>query len=355
MDDTVVMATSHEKMSEKLALLKRSADEIGMVINSDKSQFLVVGAEDRSPFILDDVTIAFTSKYNYLGTWIFNDSISNQVKEHIKMKNSHCLKFAAFLSKNSDAPYSVKRKVWQSALMSAVFYSCESWLTKDLKVAECVYNASLKQMLSVRVTTCTDLVMVEAGESGAKATVRTRQHKFLVQIVNRASYKDSYLESVMNLAMQSKSPAGQILKELIENSSPNFIVESVAQWKEAVQSSESTRRSAYKNFNPLLSLSPVYFKTPEVPEHERIAFSRIRLSSHDLSFEKGRWSRIPPNERLCPCGEIQTDSHVLLHCNITQPIKDEVKIHIDSITRLFMNYETKTLCKFCSKILTAFA
>ena len=159
----------------------------------------------------------------------------------------------------------------------------------------------------------------------------------------------------MNLAMQSKSPAGQILKELQENSSPNFVGESVAQWKQAVQSSESTRRSAYRNFNPMLSLSPVYFNTPEVPEHERIAFSRIRLSSHDLSFEKGRWSRIPPNERLCPCGDTQTDFHVLLYCNYTQSIRDEFDIQVDSITDLFMTYDTKTLCIFCLKILTAFA
>ena len=49
-----------------------------------------------------------------------------------------------------------------------------------------------------------------------------------------------------------------------------------------------------------------------------------------------------PNESLCQCGEIQTDSYVLIHCNITQPIRDEFNIHIDSITRLFVNYETKT-------------
>ena len=79
----------------------------------------------------------------------------------------------------------------------------------------------------------------------------------------------------MNLAMQPKSPAGQILKELLENSSSNFVVVSVAQWKGAVQSSENSRRCAYRNFNPMLSLSPVYYITTGVPEHECIAFSKI--------------------------------------------------------------------------------
>ena len=311
MDDTIVFATTRRKMEEKLLLLKQSTDSIGMVINSDKSQFLVVGSDDRSPFMLDNVTLAFTESYNYLGTWISNTTISNQVKEHIKMKNSHRLKFAAFLSKNSDAPYSVKKKVWQSALMSATFYSCESWLTKDLKVAENVYNITLKQMMSVRITTCTDLVMVESGECGAKSMIKTRQRNFIQQLMNRESYKDSYLEWVVDMAIHSKCQAGQILKELQELSPQMYATESISQLKHAVTTSNSTRRIAYRLLNPTLSVHPAY-SDPHIPEHERIAFTRIRLSSHDLCFEKGRWSRIAPNDRMCPCGEIQTDYHVLL-------------------------------------------
>jgi len=354
MDDTIVLATSRQKMEEKLLLLKQSADSIGMAINSSKTQFLVVGCDDDVPFTLDNITVSRTDKYSYLGTWISNTQISNQVKEHIKTKNSHCLKFAAFLSKNSDAPYTVKKKVWESALMSAVFYSCESWLTRDLKAAEVVYTRTLKHLMSVRITTCTDLVMLESGECGAKALIRTRQRKFLDQLINRNTYSGSYLETVIDLAKQARCSAGLVLAELTTDVARDYKAESCEQWRQSVQSAETTRRKAYRAFNPTLSRSPAY-TDPSILEHERKSFTRMRLSSHELSFEKGRWSRIPPEERVCPCGAVQTDSHVLLHCPKTQRIRDYCDISVVSISELFTLTDTKTLCNLCCEVLKVYS
>ena len=80
--------------------------------------------------------------------------------------------------------------------------------------------------------------------------------------------------------------------------------------------SSSTRRMSYRILNPSLVVHEVY-SSLEVKENERIAFTRFRLSSHHLAFEMGRWSRIPVENRLCPCGAIQSDAHVMLHCPFT--------------------------------------
>ena len=48
-------------------------------------------------------------------------------------------------------------------------------------------------------------------------------------------------------------------------------------------------------------------------------FSKLRLSSHKLSIEKGRHShpKIPEENRLCKvCGVIENEKHFLLHCDI---------------------------------------
>ena len=42
MDDTVVLATSREAMKEKLRLLYREAESIGMEIHPQKSKYMVV-------------------------------------------------------------------------------------------------------------------------------------------------------------------------------------------------------------------------------------------------------------------------------------------------------------------------
>ena len=61
-----------------------------------------------------------------------------------------------------------------------------------------------------------------------------------------------------------------------------------------------------------LSVSPVLYPRSKcmVPEHYRIAVNRLRLSSHYLKIETGRWSRIPLENRMFTYNnDIQTDQH----------------------------------------------
>ena len=75
----------------------------------------------------------------------------------------------------------------------------------------------------------------------------------------------------------------------------------------------------YKMVNPSLSVHNVYKRggNEYVPEYLRVSFTRLRLSSHRLRIETGRWSRIPRENRLCACGvihNIQDEAHVIQVC-----------------------------------------
>ena len=88
----------------------------------------------------------------------------------------------------------------------------------------------------------------------------------------------------------------------------------------------------YRNINPSYSVHSVYCSRNSllIPEVYRISFSRLRLSSHRLRIETGRWSRIPRDRRLCPCGQIQDEEHVLAHCQITQDYTEIACISLKS-------------------------
>ena len=58
-----------------------------------------------------------------------------------------------------------------------------------------------------------------------------------------------------------------------------------------------------------------------VPESDRVAFTRICLGSHFLKIETCRWARIERERRLCACGQIQTEQHILLNCPFTLTIR----------------------------------
>ena len=274
-----------------------------------------------------------------------NATITDQMKFHLKSKKTQRLKFAAFLDKNREAPYTVKRTVWQAALLASMMYSCDTWLCSDLRPAESVYNGTLKQLSGVRETTCTDLTLVEAGENGAKHLIRQRQINILESLLSR---EGSIHAKIIRMARNVKSPMGKAIDAII---ALNDDQDPLRQTRLTINTSDSTRRIAYRNMNPSLDLHPVY--ASNLAEHRRLAFTRIRLSSHHLTYERGRWSRTPPEDRRCLCGETQTDVHVLLLCPLTQGARQGHRVDGTSLQTL-MASDPAELVGFCATVLKTF-
>ena len=112
----------------------------------------------------------------------------------------------------------------------------------------------------------------------------------------------------------------------------------------------------YLEINLQLSVHGMYRQHTYTKEKHRIDTSRLRLGSHRLKIETGRWSRIPRELRLCPCGEVQTESHVLCQCPLTQHIGDNFnQWNLTSIPDIMINSDIKRLCEFCSMTVNFFS
>ena len=86
----------------------------------------------------------------------------------------------------------------------------------------------------------------------------------------------------------------------------NDVEEGVSESKAGIINSTSSKRITYKEIT-----HSVYKGKTHVNEHHRAAFTRFRVSAHSLAVEVRRWNRrgrgrLPLEERLCLCGEIQT-------------------------------------------------
>lgn len=99
MDDTAIIATSWKKLNQKLIALKTCTDRIGMTWHPTKSQFISTDSSCPDQIILNDVTINKTNSYTYLGTPISFQPLSAQIKQHLKSKSAHVMKFTSFLNK----------------------------------------------------------------------------------------------------------------------------------------------------------------------------------------------------------------------------------------------------------------
>jgi len=220
--------------------------------------------------------------YIYLGAIISNEKTGAQIQNHVKGKAPHLRKFISFLTKNSECPYNVKHKVWKSALNSAVLYSCETWISNDFKILDTPYLTTLKQMLGVRSTTCSDLIYIETGLPDVKSLIIDRQIKYLKCL--RTAHVDDYIDKIIKMAIHHRTPMGRRLRYL-ETLHANvrtqceMFLDTVSQ---RVLHSNTSRRQLYLLMNPSLeahtsinSLKPSNPKT-HIKEVHRISLTRMR-------------------------------------------------------------------------------
>ena len=362
MDDTVLLATSRGNMIKKVKLLTEFCDKYGMVVNEKKTKLMVIHGSviDKEPIVINALTIKHCDLYTYLGSPFTSDgSTSSAVKAHAQEKIAHYFKFISFLEKNCDLPFIIKKRVFDACLLSALLYGCESWLDGDLKPMCKLYHWALKQMLGVRYTTCNDLCYVESGYAPLKAIVKARQRKFFVKMYNdRINMDDDPLGLVIKLVMNTRYSTKKYLHDLINNDIGD-IQNEFASVKDNLSRSESSKRTLYRNsMNVGLKIHDIYSKKCFINETHRVAFTRFRVSSHSLAIETGRWNRrgrgrLPIEERVCTCGQVQTEEHVVSECLISKHIRDQYGFL--SITELMSsNLPNETLCKIIYQILNLY-
>ena len=355
MDDTLVFATSRDKFVEKLTVSKVCSDELKQAMHPVKSKFLTCNVSDTAdlqPIFLGSTKISHTELYVYLGTPLSNAHITDQVRNHILRKNGDKLKFFSFLAKNPNAPYVVKEKVWSCALNSAIYYSCTTWLGCDKRVLAGPYLQSLKSLLGIRMSTCTDVVYTEAGVPSAAAYVTKLQMVFLKRLYARPGFRSSYIGWAVQEAIRRKCTMGNAISKLLRLTTPpdNTDIHS------SLLFSVSTKRVTYRGFNPELKRHEMY-KSLVVPEYARISATRLRVASHNLRVETGRWQRLERKDRVCSCDgvSVQDETHSLLFCPNTANIRASFPALFPcrSVNELFEKECLDQVVIFCHRVINS--
>ena len=103
----------------------------------------------------------------------------------------------------------------------------------------------------------------------------------------------------------------------------NHVLDDKSNRTDRILSSTRTKFVTYRDINPELLEHNVYALNHRsfVSELYRLDFTRLRLSSHNLKIETGRWSRLPRERRLCPCGHVQDEKHVIEECELTEHLR----------------------------------
>ena len=346
MDDTVLLATSREKLIEKFQKCQDFCEEYGMSINQKKTEFMVINKkkQDKETIHSRGISVKYCSSYKYLGAPISDDgSYSTTLNLHSKDKLKHTVKYYTFLNRNPDVPFSMKKRVAEACVFSSILYGAEAWFTDNYGKIETMYTKIVKALLDVRNTCCNDTCLIEADMPSLQAQVRKKMQKYLQEKVPKLRCDDP-LWKALELARSANTKSYRYIQSILEDQS-DIVVEDKSRRAEELKSSASTKRETYVKINPSLQQHQVY-KNDELSEFKRIEFTRYRLSSHNLKIETGRWGRIDRENRTCSCttGGVQDELHVLFNCDLTANIRERYDIQGDSFDEIFDGIEDQPLC-----------
>jgi hypothetical protein len=128
------------------------------------------------------------------------------------------------------------------------------------------------------------------------------------------------LMHVLQLVRQSNTSSWKYIQNLLQGNI-NFETQGIEHLQDYIKVNVASKSkfATYISMNETLESPPLY--NGEIPEYRRISVTRLRLVAHQLKIETGRWSRLERDRRLCTCGEVQTERHVIEVCQLSEHVR----------------------------------
>lgn len=133
-------------------------------------------------------------------------------------------------------------------------------------------------------------------------------------------------------------------------------VSDTAYIRAGVLAADGSKFVTYKDdINNSLEFHPMYTPISNVSENDRMIVTCLRLSSHNLAIETGRWNGTPREERLCACGCVQTETHILCQCILSSHIREQyTNIDFSSASSVFSSNNVRFMCQAVNRIYTVY-
>ena len=330
-DDSLILSTTKKLLIDKYNAMEKYSSDNMLHLQPKKCGFICINSDEKAPIILKNGIINHLDEITYLGSMISSAGyVDNDIQLEINSKLKQFNKFYAFLNKNFNAPMIVKEKVLEACVCSAILYNCESWGNAKTTKLEKRYTAALKYMLGVRKQTCNEFPYVELGLMSLQTLVKRRQYRFYKNIVNERDWP-----ILRHIVRQSRDVDTKFIRhydQLLEKYASEAEIIEEAEQKQKADILEKARAGksryiTYVKVNPNLERSKIYERNVSTSKLQKVI--RLRTISHSLEIETGRHGRRRKTieERLCHCGEIESEEHFILQCGIYDHVRNKYNIN----------------------------
>ena len=377
-DDIVMFSGSPEGLQSKLKALEKYCDDWGLDVNIKKSKVIIfnkAGRIIRHKFLFKNSEIECVSNYKYLGIHFSASGSFSIVKQELYKK---ALKAFFKLKKDFLSLYpSIKTSihVFDHTIKPILLYGSEIWgifnvnnrkikESNNIQLDQCFKNFKgetlhlkfCKYILGLNKKSVNHATLSELGRHPLHFDIIKSITKYCYRLENLSTefplLKDAYIcskelhlsnktswyssiEKILNiLNIQKKTFAykkgtfNNILRKHMK-------IKYLTDWNQTNVSMKDGKLVTYLNIKTNFGLEK-YLTLIKNYQYRR-SICKLRVSSHRLLIEQGRYKNIPRNERLCKnCNQnaIEDESHFLIKCDKFNEERKDIFSQLNSKVQL---------------------
>ena len=387
-DDMVIFSETAAGLQEMLSSLENYTERWSLTVNVEKSKILIFRncrklSADLEWFIRGE-KIEIVDTFCYLGILLNFNGKFHVAQNQLALQCKKALFALKRKCCNMSLNYITLLSLFDTYIGSIAHYGCEVWGFHRAPEIEKVHIDFCKNILGVKRSTPNAAIYCELGRFPLQCVRKLRILKYWLKLLSsqncilKSCYEfmlreTLYTNNCKNWASEVKNLLSHIglmnfwINQDSEN--PKYIMEIAKQrlfdnYRQCIiaDMNSSSKCLIYKNIIDHFTLQS--YLTKRIPLQYKKLISKLRLSSHCLAVETGRYKNIPLERRLCPlCSvEIEDEFHFILVCFHYQNLRVKflkkyyyVRPSVYKLIQLFSTQNVKELCNLGKFIKNALA
>jgi len=351
-DDIVIFANSSQELQTSLNLLEQYCIQWRLTVNTSKTKVMIFRKGGRNnqnlSFTYKHNAIEIVNKFTYLGIVFttggsFNEAqntLSGQALKALFTMNKYLYKF-------TDVTVKHRLDLFEKLIVPILNYGSEVWGFNKGQSIERLHLQFCKNILCVKRSTQNDFVYGELGRVSMQNNrhfniikywiklLQCNENKFAKKVYNLLKNDFENNQNKANWCSQVKALLCSLgfqdvwimqgvgnVKLFLLTVNQRLKDTFVQNWSGRL--SDSSRALFYNNiksfeFQEYLNLVNI--------KKIRICITKLRVSSHRLHIESGRWSKpvvTPVENRTCFfCDKLEDEYHFIMECDLYKDLRDK--------------------------------
>ena len=368
-DDILILSETPEGLQAKLDNLGIYCNKNKLKVNTDKTKVMTFTKSGRlinTKFYFGKRQLSNVRQYKYLGFIVTPSGEINTGLEDLRIR---ALRALTKIRKALGPLF--QQNVWNTMylynymVLPILLYTSDFWGSlkhpKNSPI-ERLHRSFYKQVLGVKKQTNTSAVHLETGtvpiifraiRSSIKNWERIREGK--CNILLAAAFQEAAMENLPWIASikQTFETNGLLHlfhsteSEVEESKTPNNVLFQRLKDQYHQSAFEEVKNSSklifYNNLKTRSGMEKYLTNITNVKH--RTAITRLRMSSHNLNIEEGRYTAIPREERLCSLCKngVEDETHFLVKCPMYNNIKYYMSEHNNILTSNIYSDQDKAI------------